>query len=80
MNRKRLLIVIGTVGIAAAATGCDSSVRKYLGKEGEMFKYLEQLSDAVCQLEVNNSGGLVPGARICPGGPGDKKTTPSYPP
>jgi hypothetical protein len=80
MIRKRLLIVIGTVGLAAAATGCDPSVRKYLGKEGWMFKYLNELSDAVCPLEVNNSGGLDPAKRICPGGPGEKKTTPSYPP
>ena len=45
-----------------------------------MVKYLEQLSDAVCQLEVQNPNGLISTKRICPTGPGDKKATPSYPP
>jgi hypothetical protein len=81
MNRKSWLGVIGAATVALVATGCkDPSVRDYLGKDGPLYKYLDELSIAVCQLEVNNDDGLEEAKRICPGGPGDRKPIPSYPP
>lgn len=82
MNRKRWLVVIVVVG-AAITTGCDSSVRSYLGKTGQMTEWQTRLAKAVCQLEEKNPTGLLPEKRICPngqGGPGDKTGSPSYPP
>jgi hypothetical protein len=70
-------VLVGTVGVS----GCpDNEVRSYLSKTGKLHDYLELLSDAVCQLEVNNPDHLDAAKRICPGGPGDKKAVPSYPP
>ena len=77
MSRKRWLAVFGLVA-AAGATGCrDNQARQYLTK---LYPYLEGLSKAVCQLEEKNPTGLDPLLRTCPGGPGDRKQVPPYPP
>jgi hypothetical protein len=89
MNAKRWLILIGAAGITAAATGCKDqtardeikSVQDFIKTEGPLYKYLNQLADAVCDLEVKHSGAaLDPSKRICVTGTPDKKAPPSYPP
>jgi hypothetical protein len=84
MNWKRWLIVIGAVGSTAVATGCkDPDLRTYLGPNGRMSRWQDSLAKAVCQLEVQNPGGLNQQKRICPTGegqPDDKTTPPTYPP
>lgn len=95
MNRKRWLAMVGAVGVAAGVTGCSTpdggnyankDVETYLGpaapapgKAGDLFEYLDRLSDAVCQLEEQDPSGLDNAKRICPGGPGDKVKPPTYP-
>jgi hypothetical protein len=85
MNWTRWLVAIGSVGFAAAATtGCkDEDLRTYLGPNGRLAKWQDNVATAVCQLEVQNPNGLDQQKRICPngeGGAGDKTTPPSYPP
>jgi hypothetical protein len=86
MNRKRLLILAGGLGVVALATGCpgeDTDVRKYLGTSGGphgLYAWEQKVGEAICQLEVNNPTGLDPAKQICPGGPGGITPPPSYPP
>lgn len=71
----------GPVGPAGpAGNGVDQSVRDYIKTGGPLQTYLNQLSTAVCELEVKHPPGLDPNKRICPHGPGDKKPVPPYPP
>jgi hypothetical protein len=81
MNPKRWLAIMATVGVAAAATGCkDEMLRKWIGQPAGLYDYLRYLNEAVCQLEEQNPNGLDNAKRICPPGPPEKKTVPTYPP
>lgn len=63
---------------AAAAQAQIAIIEGYL--RTNLPEYLNVLAMAICQLEVKNPGGLVAANRICPGGPGDVKPPPTYPP
>lgn len=58
----------------------DQDLRNYTKAGGPLNEWLKELAEAVCQLELNNPGGLDPAKRYCKGpGPGDKKPPPTYP-
>ena len=81
MTKARLLAAIGMMGLLTGISGCaDQDLRKYLGENGRLTKYLMKLDRAICQLEAKNPAGLNPMKRICPNGDGDPITTPHYPP
>ena len=63
---------------AAAAQAQVAIIEGYL--KTNLPEYLNVLATAICQLEVKNPGGLDQAKRICPGGPGDVKPAPTYPP
>ncbi len=81
MSRIRWLRIIALLALTAAVGNCaDKDVESYLrGPDGELWKYLDHLSQAVCNLEQHTSG-IEKALRTCPDGPGDRKSVPSYPP
>jgi hypothetical protein len=86
MKWKSVLLMLGAAGVTAALGDCqDKDLRTYLGANGRMYKWQEDVGKAICQLETKGTFGqpLDPAKRICPNGesgPGDKSTPPAYPP
>ncbi len=85
MKWKSLLVVLGAAGATAALGACDNDLRTYLGPNGRMYKWQDQVGKAICQIETRGTftTPLDPSKRICEngeGGPNDKSTPPSYPP
>lgn len=94
MTSKRWLVIICGAALTVALGGCpgggqgsgqDNDLRTYLGPNGRMYKWQEQVGKAICQLEekATHAQPWDPDLRICPNGSGgtnDKSTPPSYPP
>jgi hypothetical protein len=84
MTWKAWLVILAAAGVTAALGECqDKQLREYLGPNGEMYKWQEQVGKALCQLEEKSTVTLDDNKRICPdgeGGPNDKSSPPSYPP
>ena len=86
MNWKSMLVILGAAAATAALGNCpDEELRTYLGANGRMYKWQEQVGKAICQIETkgNFNQPLDAQKRICENGEGganDKSTPPSYPP
>ena len=81
MKRNRVILVIGLTGAAALATGCDPSVRKYLGPTGGpkgLYEWEKYVNRHLCLLEQYST---VPNAqKLCTQTPPTVTPPPSYPP
>jgi hypothetical protein len=85
MTWKGWLVILGAAGVTATLGACaDKDVETYLGPNGRMYKWQEQVGRAICQLEEKTTHlPFDPAKQICPNGSGgtnDKSTPPAYPP
>jgi hypothetical protein len=91
MKPIRVVAVFGLVSVAALAAGCkggpspapvetkDDDLRIYLGKDGKMYKWEQDITAAVCELEKHTSG-IPDEDKYCPVENPTGTPPPSYPP
>src|SRR5688572_24254021 len=58
MKWKSVLLLLGAAGVTAALGDCqDKDLRTYLGANGRMYKWQEDVGKAICQLETKGTFG-----------------------